>query len=109
MTSSRKASTEFLAPHKVWLTPTHAARILRVHRRTLDRHTAAGRLHRDPVTRKFALHELLALNETEYQLTREALITQLAASHSLTPPPPANLKFDPAYLASFPEEADLPF
>lgn len=65
-----------------WLTPTEAAKLLGVHRRTLDREVARGRLKRDPVIHTFDLDELESLIEVRYQAKREALIQRLIrASH----------------------------
>lgn len=65
-----------------WLTPTEAAKLLGVHRRTLDREVARGRLKRDPVIHTFDLDEMESLIEVRYQAKREALIQRpMGASH----------------------------
>jgi len=62
------------------ITPTHAARHLQIHRRTLNRLVKSGRLHRDPASRCFKQEDIILLGEERYQQRREALIVRIMAN-----------------------------
>lgn len=59
------------------LGPTKAARLLGVHRRTLDRWVKNGLLKRDPASGMFCYGELKRLQEARYPRIREQLIARM--------------------------------
>ena len=65
------------------MTVTQTARTLGVHRRTIDRLLAGGRLHRNSQTRRIPGDEVLAVKaeraEAAYQQMREKLIQRLVS------------------------------
>lgn len=76
------------------LTASEAAKLLGVHRRTLDREVARGRLRRDPVSHTFDLAELESLIEVRYQAKRENLIQRLMRATYLHRHPTSRDEFD---------------
>ncbi|WP_158679826.1 helix-turn-helix domain-containing protein [Deinococcus sp. NW-56] len=78
-----------IQPLPARLNATQTARLLNVHRRTVDREIARGRLHRDPQTKTFARDAVEALLEQRYARTRERLIQKLLRA-AFPPAPPVS-------------------